>query len=111
MRSAPYTRRSGRIARRISLMLRWQPPGCHAQDDPAETVLLSKHGCSVTCQQRFKIGHEIFVMYPDRDRSARARVVYREITGGSDNVRMALEFLSSDNFWGIEFPAAPLSVH
>lgn len=108
MAPAPYGRRSGRIARRIPIMLRWQPPGCDVDDDPAETVLLSKHGCSLTCHHRFKIGHEVFVIYPERDRSVRARVVYREITGGSEDVRLALEFLGSDNFWEIEFPPPPM---
>lgn len=92
-------------------MLRWQAPGCDVDDDPAETILLSKYGCSLTCHHRFKIGHEVFVLYPERDRSVRARVVYREITGGSEKVSLALEFVGSDNFWGIEFPPPPIFLH
>jgi hypothetical protein len=107
MESATYSRRSARIARRIPITLRWQPPGCDVQDDPAETALLSRYGCSVVCHKRVKFGYELFVMYPERGRSARARVVYRELTGGNENIRLALEFLGNDNFWGIEFPPAP----
>lgn len=92
-------------------MLRWQQPGCDVDDDPAETILLSKHGCALTCHHRFKIGHEVYVIYPECGRSVRARVVYREITGGNKNVSLALEFLGSDNFWGIEFPPPPISLH
>lgn len=110
MQSA-YSRRSGRIARRIPVTLRWQPPGCDVQDDPAETALLSKHGCTVICNNRFKIGHEVFVMYPERGKSVRARVVYRELTGGKTNVSLALEFLGTDNFWEIEFPPARIPLH
>jgi len=88
--------------------LRWQPPGSAVHDDPAETILLSKHGCTVICHHRFKIGHEVFVMRPEQGKAARARVIYREIRGGSENVRMALEFVGSDNFWEIEFPPAPI---
>lgn len=111
MESATYSRRSGRIARRIPVTLRWQPPGCDVQDDPAETALLSKHGCKVVCHNRLKIGHEVFVMYPERSKSVRARVVYRELTGGNQSLSLALEFLGSDNFWEIEFPPARAFLH
>jgi len=60
----------------------------------------------VICRHRIKIGYEVSVICPDRGKSARARVVYREIKGGSEDVRLALEFLGSDNFWEIEFPPA-----
>lgn len=107
MESATYSRRSGRIARRIPITLRWQPPGCDVQDDPAETALLSQHGCTVVCQNHLKVGREIFVMYPERSKSIRARVVYRELKVGSGNISLALEFLGDNNFWEIEFPPAP----
>ncbi|HEY6352611.1 MAG TPA: hypothetical protein VI636_24710 [Candidatus Angelobacter sp.] len=73
--------------------------------------MLSKHGCTVVCQHRVKIGHEVFVLYPERGKSVRARVVYRELTGGAKNVSLALEFLGNDNFWEIEFPPARVSLH
>jgi hypothetical protein len=111
MESATFIRRSGRIARRIPVTLRWQPPGCDVQDDPAETATLSRYGCKVVCQHRLKIGHEVFVMYPERGKSVRARVVYRELSGGTQSVSLALEFLNSDNFWEIEFPPARVTVH
>ncbi len=107
MESATFSRRSGRIAKRIPITLRWQPPGCDVQDDPAETTLLSQHGCAVVCDNRLKGGHEIFVIYPERGKSIRARVVYRELKVGSRSVSLALEFLGKDNFWEIEFPPAP----
>jgi hypothetical protein len=107
MESVTYSRRSGRIAKRIPITLRWQPPGCDVQDDPAETAVLSRYGCSVVCHHRLKIGHELFVMYPERGKSVRARVVYRELTGGNEHISLALEFLGNDNFWGIEFPPPP----
>lgn len=107
MHTVTHFRRSGRIAKRIPVTLRWQPPGCDVQDDPAETALLSRHGCTVTCQNRLKIGREVFVMVPERGKSVRARVVYRELKVGNQNVNLALEFLGADNFWEIDFPPAP----
>lgn len=102
MESITYRRRSGRITRRIPITLRWQPPGCDVQDDAAETAVLSQHGCTVICQNHLKIGREVFLMDPQRGKSTRARVVYREPK--PSNVQLALEFLGNDNFWEIEFP-------
>lgn len=110
MEFATHSRRSGRIARRIPVTLRWQPPGCDVQDDPAETALLSKHGCTVICNHRLKIGHELFVMYPERGKNVRARVVYRERADSNQNICLALEFLGNNNFWEIEFPPARASL-
>ena len=107
MEAATYPRRSGRIARRIPITLRWQPLSCDVQDDAAETAVLSRHGCKIVCQNHLKIGREVFVMDSGRGKSIRARVVYWELKRGNVGFHMALEFLGSDNFWEIEFPPAP----
>lgn len=104
MEFALYSRRSGRIAKRIPVTLRWQPPGRDCQDEAAETILLSKYGCTVVCRNLLKVGGEIFVIDLERKKSVRARIIYRELTGGKQEVTLALEFLGNDNFWEIEFP-------
>ena len=101
-----YLRRSGRIARRIPLTLRWQAPGCDFEDHAAETRLLSRHGCMLVCETQIKPGSQIYVLYPECSKSSRARVVYRELTGSSKQISLALEFLGQDNFWQIKFPPA-----
>lgn len=107
-----YSRRSGRIAKRIPITLRWQAPGCDYEDHPAETKMLSRYGCMLVCETRVKPGTQIYVLYPERDKSTRARVVYHELTGRKDQVSLALEFLSQDNFWQIDFPPPhPLSIN
>lgn len=96
-------RRSSRIAKQVPIIVRWQPPGRDIEDDPARTVLLSKHGCSLTCRVQLKIGGQIYVLDPARNKSARARVVYRDISRSGGELGLAVEFLGTDDFWDIEF--------
>jgi len=98
------SRRSGRIAKRIPLTLRWQSPGCDFEDYAAETTVLSRHGCKVVCGGRARLGTEIFVLHPERGKSTRARVIYRELIGRTQQIALALEFIGTSNFWQIDFP-------
>ncbi|HKD15668.1 MAG TPA: hypothetical protein VKE71_14130 [Candidatus Angelobacter sp.] len=100
------SRRSGRVAKRIPLTLRWQSPGCDFEDYAAETRMLSRYGCKVVCVGRAKLGTEVFVIHPTRGKSMRARVVYREVMGTTE-FGLALEFIGSENFWQIDFPPPP----
>jgi len=106
MQPTMCSRRSGRVAKRIPLTLRWQTPGCDFEDYAAETRVLSRYGCKVVCVGRAKLGTEVFVLYPANGKSMRARVVYRELMGASEYIGLALEFIGSDNFWQMEFPPA-----
>jgi len=98
------SRRSGRIAKRIPVTLRWQAPGCDFEDHAAETKTLSRYGCMLICDSQVKPGTQIYVLYPEHGKSTRARVLYNEATGRSDQVSVALEFVGHDNFWQIDFP-------
>ncbi len=99
-------RRSDRIARELPIILRWQPAGRDVEDDPARTVLLSKHGCSLRCRVPLKVGGQVYVLDPARGKSARARVVYREFSAPGQESQVAVEFLGADSFWA-EFPSRP----
>ena len=107
MQFGSHVRRSSRIAKQIPLIVRWQPPGRDIEDDPAKTVLLSKHGCSLTCRIQLKIGGQIYVHDPGSGKSARARVVYRRVGKPGEETEAAIEFLGVDSFWGTDFPARP----
>lgn len=111
MGSKICSRRSGRILKRIPVTLRWQTPGCDFEDYAAETRVLSRYGCKLVCAGRTKLGAEVFVLHPERGRSIRARVLYREVEGGSAQIALALEFIGNDNFWQIEFPAPEFVRH
>lgn len=105
MGSKICSRRSGRLQKRMPLTLRWQT-GCDFEDYAAETRVLSRYGCKVICGGRAKLGAEVFIFNPERGKSIRARVLYREVTESSAHMALALEFIGSENFWQIEFPPA-----
>ncbi len=103
---ATQIRRSDRIAREVPIILRWQPAGRDVEDDPARTVLLSRHGCSLRCRVPLKVGGQVYVLDPARGTSARARVVYREFSAPGKESQIAVEFFGGDSFWA-EFPPRP----
>ena len=100
----PYTRRSGRIARRLNVTLRWRDPEGNWKEAPAETLQLSQYGCLVACQARFKLGDDLFLRWPEGHQEAQARTVFRVAGAGREFVKLAFEFPDTDNFWGVEFP-------
>jgi hypothetical protein len=102
-----HVRRSKRIAKQVSIVVRWQPPGRDIEDDPVTTMLLSKHGCSFTGAIPVKLGSQIYILDHARGKTARARVVYRELGGAGREAKLAVEFQSTDNFWDLEFCAEP----
>jgi len=95
-------RRSRRITLCVPLLLRWQEPGGEAQQAAAQTVSLSRYGCVLTCQHRLRVATELWVEDAAAQKSARARVVYRELAG-SGPVKLGVEFLDVDDFWAEEF--------
>lgn len=105
------SRRSGRVLKRIRVTLRWQTPGCDFEDYAAETRVLSRYGCKLVCTGHAKLGAEVFVLHPESGKSIRARVLYRDLEGGSAQIALALEFIGNDNFWQIEFPVPGLVRH
>ncbi|MFQ5817497.1 MAG: hypothetical protein ACE5H2_06015 [Terriglobia bacterium] len=102
----PYRRRYGRIARRLNVILRWRDLAGNSHEEAAETVVLSRHGGLLLCRTRFKPGEEAFLWWPERQRGAQMRIVYRRIGGTEGLVEAGFEFVDIENFWGIEFPPA-----
>lgn len=97
-------RRSGRITRRLHIVLHWRDPQGESQETPAETLVLSRHGCRVACPVRLKLRDEVVVRWPEGHRESLAQVVFRVLDATNDFVELGFEFLDTDNFWGIEFP-------
>ncbi len=102
-------RRSGRIARRLEVRLRWREQGADWQEAPAVTKMLSRHGCMLSSQCRIKLGEEIQLVWPEKQRQTAAKVVFRALDGGND-VQLALEFLGNDDFWETDFPPSFMSL-
>jgi len=102
-------RRSGRIARRLDVRLRWREQGGDWQEAAAVTQVLSRFGCMLSGQCRIRLGEEIQFLWPEKQRETPAKVVFRAL-GGSSEVQLAVEFLGADDFWGIDFPPSFMSI-
>ncbi len=100
----PYRRRGVRIAVRLTVLFRWEDRDGGFHEELAETVLLSRHGGLGLCHARFKVGEEVFVWWPEQQREARVRIVFRRIGAVADLTEVAFEFEGVDDFWGLNFP-------
>jgi len=96
-------RRSNRISRQIQLEIEWHDAQGARQKSSAQTLVLSRYGALIACEPRLKVGDEILVCWPERQRSAYARVVFRRLAGAGQQVDLAFEFSDDANFWDIEF--------
>jgi PilZ domain len=99
-----YSRRSGRIARHLDIVLHWRNPNGNSEEIAAETLVLSQHGCRVACPVRLKLRDEVIVWWPERHRDTRARIIFRVLDAQKDFVELGVEFLDTENFWEIDFP-------
>jgi len=102
----PYSRRSVRLVRRISLFLRWQDSEGSQREESVETRLWSRYGGTLLAETPLKPGTDIVLVWPD-GKEARARIVYRRLGGEEGLAELGFEFLEAGNFWGIEFPPDP----
>lgn len=100
----PYKRRGQRIVRRLRLYWRWQDYDCNWHEEVAQTVVLSRYGGLIRASIRMKAGQTAYVFWPDRDREAEVRVVFLQITGPGNPSEIGFEFVTTDNFWEMDFP-------
>jgi len=103
----PYIRRSVRLARRTTLLLRWKDSEGNPREEVVETRLWSRHGGMLLAETPLKPGTDITLAWPEKGKEGRARVVYRGLGGEEGLAEVGFEFLEAGNFWGIEFPADP----
>jgi len=101
----PYRRRSGRLPRHFLVSLRWQDLDGNWHEEAAETGLITKHGGMIMTSAKLKPGADAIVSWPEAGREAEARIVFRQLHGKDSLSELGFEFLSNENFWGIEFPA------
>jgi hypothetical protein len=96
-----YQRRSIRIPERLIVELYWKQ-GCTPVRQPAQTILLSRHGCLLISEASPPPKTSLVIWCVERRIGAAARVVSCE--QGSEGLAMvALEFARDANFWGIDF--------
>lgn len=99
-RTLGYTRRGNRLAKRLTVTLRSAKAG--AEEEVAETVVLSRKGGRLVCRARFKIGEELRLAWPEQNRAAPVRVVFRRLCGPGELTELGFEFLGSADFWRME---------
>lgn len=95
-------RRSERLAQRYFLELKWEDEE-HERVEPAETVLISKHGCLMLIRSEIPVNHRVQLSWRERNLSAPARVAYCEPTLDGDLNKIALEFETANELWGEDF--------
>jgi hypothetical protein len=98
-----HLRRSPRKAAAIAVRLSSDKLGGSWEED-TETVLLSQYGASVRCKHPAKPGETLEVVRSDTGEKAQARVAWQR-PAGIDEVRIGVEFLACDNFWGLDWGA------
>jgi hypothetical protein len=98
-----HLRRSPRKAAAIAVRLSSDKLG-GAWEEDTETVLVSQYGALVRCKHTARAGETIHVLRADTGEETLARIAWQRPTG-YDDVRIGVEFLSSDNFWGLDWGA------
>ncbi|MBZ5661732.1 MAG: PilZ domain-containing protein [Acidobacteriia bacterium] len=98
-----HLRRSPRKAAAIPVHLCCDRLG-GAWEEDSKTVLLSRYGASVQCSHPAKPGECIEVVRFDTGQKAHARVAWQR-PGERDTVRIGVEFVDCDNFWGLDWAA------
>ena len=101
----PRQRRSGRLVRRVSVLLNWQDPEGRPRQQAAETLRLSRYGAVVLSFSELPPGQLIRVSVPDTGREGSARVVWNAPAELPGRVELGLEFLGAENFWEMAFPS------
>jgi hypothetical protein len=73
-----------------------------AWEEDTETVLVSRYGALVRCKHVAKAGETLQVIRADTGEQAAARVAWQRPLGNED-VRIGVEFVSCENFWGLDW--------
>ncbi len=99
-RALGYTRRGNRMAKRLTVTLRSGLLG--AEEEVAETVVLSRNGGLLVCRARFRVGEELRLCWVEKNRSAQVRIAFRRICGPGELTELGFEFLDAADFWQME---------
>lgn len=100
-----HRRRSARIVLRIPLLLNLADAGPETDWEPVETVMVSQHGGLTRVKQNFSVGDKIDIRVRNKERSARARVVWKSSDVTPQGIELGFEIIDEDGFWEINFPA------
>jgi len=99
-----HLRRSPRKVAAIAVRLSSEKLG-GAWEEDTETVLVSRYGALVRCKHAPKAGETLHVIRADTGEKAVARVAWQRPSGnsGGEDIRIGVEFVSCENFWGLDW--------
>jgi len=99
-----HLRRSPRKVAAIAVRLSSEKLG-GAWEEDTETVLVSRFGALVRCKHPAKAGETLHVIRADTGEKALARVAWQRPSGnsGGEDIRIGVEFVSCENFWGLDW--------
>ncbi len=95
-----HARRSSRVPYRVRVIVRC---GNDGSSETADTVLVSRNGGLLVCHGTYQEGQEIHLWSPEKNRSAKARVVFQHAWVAGGLVELGFEFIEPENFWPIDF--------
>jgi hypothetical protein len=98
-----HLRRSPRKVATIRIKLTSEKIGAIWEEE-TETVLVSRHGALVRCKHPAKAGETLHFKRADTGKEAYARVAWQRPLS-DDDVRIGVEFLACENFWGLDWGA------
>jgi hypothetical protein len=98
-----FLRRSPRKVAAIPVRLSCEKMGGAWAED-SKTVLLSRYGASVQCSHPAKPGESLEIVRFDTGQKVQARVAWQRHFE-NDSVRIGVEFVNCDNFWGLDWAA------
>ena len=97
-----HVRRSTRRMASIPVRLSSEKPQ-DLWEEETETLMISRWGALVRCQRPFEIDRKLHLVRKDNGRQAHARIAWCKAES------VAIEFLDSDNFWGLDWSIADAS--
>ena len=99
-------RRSGRIARRIPILLLGSDTSGHVFAEETVTLVLSRHGAGVLCRYRLAPDETLTMRLPGGSQEVEVRLV-GQLGQQGDGYVYGVAFRDPEvDFWGIEFPPA-----
>ena len=96
-------RRSPRKAATIGVRLCCDRLG-GAWEEEADTMLLSRYGALLRCSHPAKPGESLQITRSDTGQTAHARVAWQRPLEDK-GIRIGIEFVDYDNFWGLDWAA------
>ena len=96
-----YLRRSPRKVASIPVRVSCNKLGSTWEEE-TQTVLLSRHGASLRCGHSAKPGEPIQLVRLDTGQKVTGQVAWQR-SAESDGIRLGVEFVDCDNFWGLDW--------